>query len=628
MNLEVIRQSLKLAPDPTRVFSKFFFPGTPERAKSLISKVIGLPHESCRAMLNQTLREFSGRHRNISQIFEKHFNNIQYLLHELNIKAEDLRYEKKLIIGSYFTAEYAIEAAAIFNPSIMKSPDQSNLEYEQTRVIISLRATGEGHISSIVFREGIIDKNHNITLDPQGVYVDQPNAIRNFVYDKNNFYRKLEEMNIKKNIVTKIMDQLPNEFEYPQLEEVIQKSIKGQKLSDSKKHVIQSIKWLADSHYEITFSLDTSLSERVLYPTSSFESNGIEDARFVRFTYDDGSVMYYATYTAYDGHTILPKLLETIDFYKFRVMPLHGKMSHNKGMALFPRKIKDKYAMISRIDGWNNYIMYSDNINVWEKSKIIQSPEFPWELVQIGNCGSPIETEKGWLVITHGVGPVRKYCLGAILLDLDNPEIVIGQLDHPILCPNENEREGYVPNVVYSCGCIAVNDVLIIPYAASDTSSSFASIKLDVLLEELINSPYPLEKPKRRSKILLVEDQLTTQEQIKQVLLSGDYNVECALNGLDAMILLAQKEFDLVVSDINMPTLNGYQLMELMSEKKMNIPIVFISEKYDEEWIVNGVNENVLEVLPKPIDKEQLLLKVHRLLNDEFFDFYSGDDIG
>lgn len=616
MKIEVVRQSLILAPDPTRVFIKFFYPGSPERAKSLISKVMSLPRASCTAMFSQTLREFSGRHRNISQIFEQHFNNVRHLVVELNYNPNELPFEKKMMIGSYFTAEYAIEAAAIFNPSIVESPDQSNLEFGQKRIIISLRATGEGHISSIVFREGLIDSKNQVHLDPSGVYIDQPTAIKNFIYKKDVFFQKLDEMNIRKDIVSQVLEMVPNEFDYSQLEGALQQVTRGKNLSESRKQAIQSIKWLADSHYELTFSFDTSISERVLYPVCDFESNGIEDARFVKFTNDDGTIKYYATYTAYDGHAILPKLLETTDFYKFKVMPLHGKMAHNKGMALFPRKINGKFAMLSRIDGWNNYIMYSHNINIWERSKIIQSPEFPWELIQIGNCGSPIETEFGWLVITHGVGPVRKYCLGAILLDLENPEIVIGKLEQPILCPNEKEREGYVPNVVYSCGCILINQTLVIPYATSDTSSSFASISLQSLLDELIISPYPVEKPKRKCKILLVDDHKSTRESIKQILLSGDYNVECADSGVEAIIELSKEEFDLVVSDINMPKLSGYQLMELMGEKQINVPLIFISEEFDEEWILNGMSQKALEVLPKPIDKEQLLLKVHRLLND------------
>jgi len=298
--------------------------------------------------------------------------------------------------------------------------------------------------------------------------------------------KKLEEMNIKKDIVGIVMDKLGYTFIYSELQASIEKTIKETKISYSKKKVIQAINWLASSHYEITFSLDTAISERVIFPVSYNESNGIEDARFVRFVDDDNSVTYYATYTAYNGFTILPKLLKTKDFYHFKVMPIYGEYVHNKGIALFPRKINGKYALIARSDGVNNYIMFSDNINVWQRAQKIQEPLYPWEFIQIGNAGSPIETEKGWLVITHGVGPLRRYCLGAVLLDLESPTKLIARLKDPLLTPNEGEREGYVPNVVYSCGSMIHNNKLIIPYGISDFASTFATVSMDELLGELL----------------------------------------------------------------------------------------------------------------------------------------------
>jgi len=243
--------------------------------------------------------------------------------------------------------------------------------------------------------------------------------------------------------------------------------------------------WLAKSHYELDFSLDSAISERVIFPSSDIERNGIEDARFVKFTDDNGEVTYYATYTAYDGITVLPRLLNTDDFYHFKTSTLHGEIASNKGMALFPRKINGKYAMLCRLDGMNNYIAYSDDINLWHEAKLIQEPKYPWEMVQIGNCGSPIETEEGWLVITHGVGPMREYAIGASLYQLDNPEIEIGRLKTPLLTPNNLEREGYVPNVVYSCGSIIHNGHLVIPYAMSDFASTYATVNLAELLEVL-----------------------------------------------------------------------------------------------------------------------------------------------
>ena len=252
--------------------------------------------------------------------------------------------------------------------------------------------------------------------------------------------------------------------------------------------MIEAINWLANSHYEVTFSRDVAISERVLFPVSYSESNGIEDARFVKLTDDDGSVCYYATYTAYNGFTILPKLLKTKDFYHFKIMPIHGIYTQNKGMSLFPRRIDGKYALISRCDGSNNFINFSDKINVWRNAEKLMEPKYSWEFVLIGNCGSPIETEKGWLLITHGVGPMRMYSLGVALLDLEDPARVIGRLKEPLLVPNDKERDGSVPNVIYSCGSLIHNGELIIPYGISDYASSFAAISLDELFDNLLNN--------------------------------------------------------------------------------------------------------------------------------------------
>jgi predicted GH43/DUF377 family glycosyl hydrolase len=232
----------------------------------------------------------------------------------------------------------------------------------------------------------------------------------------------------------------------------------------------------------VDFHPDHRISERVIFPVSENESRGIEDARFVQFFNDNGKVVYYATYTAYNGVNILPQLIETKDFVKFNVLTLNGKAVQNKGMALFPRKIGRRYAMLSRQDGENNHIMFSDNIHFWQKSQIIQEPEYPWEFIQIGNCGSPLETDEGWIVLTHGVGPMRQYCIGAMLLDLERPSKIIARLDEPLLVPHKNEREGYVPNVVYSCGALIHNGELVIPYAMSDINSGIATVAVSDLL--------------------------------------------------------------------------------------------------------------------------------------------------
>ncbi|PWD98284.1 glycoside hydrolase family 130 protein [Marinilabilia rubra] len=489
MQVTVNRKNLVFNPDPSRVIARFLFTGE-ERALNTIQSILAMSEKQVLLTLNQTLRDYSMRHRNISRIFEKHFNKIANLIKSLDKNPDEIDYSKKILIGSYFTMEYSIESAAFFNPSMVEHPDQTDIKPGCKRVIISFRATGEGHISSIVFRTGILDKSNNLTVESIGDMLEEAEHIRRHVYDKKSFNHKLEEMQEIHGLIPPalILDKLPEKFTYGELRKCIYESRKSVHLTSDKEFLFNQLTWLASSHYELQFSLDTNISERVIFPVSVNEKNGIEDARFVKFTDEDNNTIYYATYTAYDGTTILPKLLETEDFYHFRIRPLHGEIAQNKGMALFPRKVNGKYAMLCRLDGFNNYIAYSENITVWREANILQQPQYPWELIQIGNCGSPIETEEGWLVITHGVGPMREYSLGAALFDLDNPEKEIGRSKTPLLIPNTEEREGYVPNVVYSCGSMIHNDELIIPYAMSDYSSTYASVNLKELISEVKNS--------------------------------------------------------------------------------------------------------------------------------------------
>ena len=409
-----------------------------------------------------------------------------HLLPDLSMGVRTLTKEQKLLIGSYFTMEYSIEAAAFFNPSVIESADQNGLAAGEKRIILSFRATGEGHISSIVFRCGVIDTENNITISSPGKMLESPVHVKNHQYQKKSFRRKLTEMQDCPSAAYPVMmDKLTETFTYEELKRYVEET-RPLVVNDVKSLVLlNEIMWLASSHYEMHFSLDTDISERVIFPIADTEMKEIEDARFVRFTGDDDEVTYYATYTAYDGITILPKLLRTKDFYNFKVMPIHGEVAQNKGMALFPRKIKGRFAMLCRGDGVNNYISFSENINVWRQASLLQVPAYPWELVQMGNCGSPIETSHGWLVITHGVGPVRQYVLGVTLLDLEDPCKVIGRLPEPLLIANAKEREGYVPNVVYSCGAIIHNNHLVIPYAMSDHASTYATVNLDELLSAL-----------------------------------------------------------------------------------------------------------------------------------------------
>ncbi|MFH0894472.1 MAG: glycoside hydrolase family 130 protein [Bacteroidota bacterium] len=489
MQVCVTRKDVIFSSDSSRVIARFLFTND-ERSADIIGKVLAMKEEEVNVELNQVLRGFSKRHRNISVIFERHFNKLSHLFKDLGIIPGKLGQSRKVLIGSYFTMEYSIESAAFFNPSIVEDPDQAELRSGEKRVIISFRATGEGHISSLVFRDGIIDKDNNIAFDAVGKMLAEADIIKRHIYNKKTFAKKLSEMQNYNNFVppTLVLDKLNDSFTYDELKACVVATSKTIPYSADSELCFNQMMWLASSHYEIEFSLDSAISERVIFPIAETEKNGIEDARFVKFKDDNGEVTYYATYTAYDGTTILPKLIETKNFYQFKVKPIHGEIAKNKGMALFPRKINGKYAMLCRIDGVNNYLAFSENISIWHEATLIQKPLYPWEFIQIGNCGSPLETEDGWLVITHGVGPMREYVLGASLFDLDNPLKEIGRLKTPLMMPNYKEREGYVPNVIYSCGSIIHNGNLIIPYAMSDYASTYATIRMDELLKELKNS--------------------------------------------------------------------------------------------------------------------------------------------
>ncbi|ULB33928.1 MULTISPECIES: glycoside hydrolase family 130 protein [Proteiniphilum] len=487
MRITVNRLPNRFYPDFKRVIIRFHDLGA-QRTRDLMLKVIEMDEVIARQTLMQTLREFSKRHRNLTRKFKHHYREALKIVGETLPELDEISEDKKLLIGSYFSMEYAISSAAFFNPSIVESPDQTGLEEGSKRVIISFRATGEGHISSIVFHTGVIDRNGALSFEQTGHYVDEPEVVKRHTYDKALIETKLREMGVEGEIVRAVMQPLKETFIYGELLGSALEVLARPSLSEEERRDVDHIVWVADSHYRIEFSRDTHISERVIFPISYTERRGIEDARFVRFTDDDGKVIYYATYTAYDGYTVLPKMIVTENFYSFEVKPLHGRGTQNKNLALFPRKIRGQYAMLSRIDGINSYIGFSDNINLWQQPVKIQEPKYPWEFIQTGNCGAPIETPEGWLVITHGVGPMRQYCLGAALLDLYDPTKEIGRLKEPLLAPNEEEREGYVPNVVYSCGSILHNNHLIVPYGLSDTGAGFMSIDIRELIGKILNS--------------------------------------------------------------------------------------------------------------------------------------------
>ncbi|GBD88518.1 beta-1,4-mannooligosaccharide phosphorylase [bacterium BMS3Abin03] len=410
------RKNIFIKPDQKRVLLLPFKLNNKKRINRIVKYVFDLSGQEIESTVEKVIKEFGDRHRDFIKKCSARYDEIKKFI-EMDKKVND---NSKILIGSYFLKEYSVESAALFNPSIVWHPDQSGLDAGKRRFILSLRAAGEGHISSIVFRTGIIDSDCNITLEEQNKYVTAPGKV----------------------------------------------SVNG-------------------ADYTVIFDADTDISERIIFPLTPDESNGIEDARFAGFTSANEN-SYCAAYTAYDGNNITSKLIQTNDFTKFKVRTLIGSESKNKGMALFPKKINDKYAMLSRQDNENLYVMYSENIYSWNSKKLLHNPEFSWEMVQIGSCGSPIETEEGWLVIIHGVGPLRKYAISAILLDPEDPTKVIGKLKQPLLEPNDEEREGYVPNVVYSCGGIIHNSKLILPYAVSDYTTSFAVIDMKELLNELI----------------------------------------------------------------------------------------------------------------------------------------------
>ncbi|PRX46816.1 glycoside hydrolase family 130 protein [Salegentibacter salegens] len=484
MRVSVERKGIKFMPDSSRVVVRFFMNGD-QRTQNLVTRILAMSDFQVTQTLEQTLREFSRRHRNISKIFIKHCSNIRHIIEAMQVNYAELSEERKLLIGSYCTMEFALESAAFFNPSMIEDFDQTYLEEGEKRVIISFRVTGEGHISSLVFRRGILDKNNDLHLMKIGNHIDKAEISHKKLYDKKRFIERLGEMDIPKKFSKAIMNRLPDRFEYYALKQEVSKILEDTNMIAERRRALKEITWLVDSFYDIEFKHDADLSARVIFPISESESSGIEDARFVRFIDDDGQIKVYATYTAYNGHTILPKLLSTDDFYTFRIMPLHGDGAQNKNLALFPTKIKGKYAMLARIDGVNNYIMFSERSTLWKNPILLQKPKYPWEFTQIGNCGSPLYTTEGWLIITHGVGPMRRYCIGASLFDLDDPTKEIGRLEEPLVTPLENEREGYVPNVVYSCGALIHNQSLILPYAVSDYSSTYAVVKLADLFSAL-----------------------------------------------------------------------------------------------------------------------------------------------
>jgi predicted GH43/DUF377 family glycosyl hydrolase len=486
-------ESVRLVPDPRRVITKPFLPREEvfadgsTRVEAVLQRIVGLSDGEVETTLGGARELFAGRHRDLDGIFERSFRAVAATLDRnaaAGSKFPPFSDDRRQLIGAYFTHEFSIEAAALVNPSIVVAPDQSGLAAGEARVVISLRSIGEGHISSIEFRSGVVSADATVRLDPPSPFV-APGERWQHELDKSLLEAKMADLGMLNDVGARVLSRLPDRFLIADLEAAIgtldgdgiERSISGE--------TTRLLHWLASSNYRVSFPRSVHISERVLFPSGPTESHGMEDARFVRFVDDDGTVTYFATYTAFDGHQILPQLLETDDFTEFRVTTLTGGAAQNKGIAIFPRRIDGRFVALGRHDNVNNFIMSSHDIRVWTDATVLQEPERPWELMQLGNCGSPIETEAGWLVITHGVGPLRCYTLGALLLDLHDPTRVIGHLREPLLSPGTDEREGYVPNVVYSCGGMIHAGHLILPYGYADVGTRIATVPLADLLARL-----------------------------------------------------------------------------------------------------------------------------------------------
>jgi len=484
---EFMRSQHRLLPNARRVLARPFLPGEElilagsSRASLLMDRILALSEAEIGAQLATVLRDFAPRHRSFVELLEHHFDLVA---HHVGAGVT-LSTDRRLLIGAYFTHEYSVEAAALFNPSIVAAPDQAGVAEGAVRIVMSMRAVGEGHISSIEFRAGEIDASGELHFDPIGPYLVSGTRTPPAAYPKRHFAAKLHELDASNDLSASVLSRLPDQFTSFQLEA---------SLSALEDHGLPPAIWfetvkivrvLAASSYVTEFAPDSMLAERVIFPAGPNETRGMEDARFVRFTPPDGESRYYATYTAYDGFSILPQLIETTDFVRFTISTLNGAAAQNKGMALFPRLVGGQYMMLSRKDRENLHLATSNDVHRWDDAVELHRPSKAWELLHIGNCGSPLETSEGWLVLTHGVGPMRRYCISALLLDLHDPRQVIGELSRPLLEPDESEREGYVPNVLYTCGALIHRDRLIMPYGFSDAGIAIASIDLPSLLSAL-----------------------------------------------------------------------------------------------------------------------------------------------
>jgi predicted GH43/DUF377 family glycosyl hydrolase len=426
-------------------------------------------------------RDFAERHRDVEESFLDHYRAVSGYCDGY----PPLSPERKLLTGAYFTMEYAIESAALFNPSIVPHPDQSGLEPGSMRFLMSLRATGEGHVSSIVFRRGVVQPSGELHFDPPPRYAYCARPISQGILDRTALLRELLELGAPEELAAAALGRFPESFSARDVGPILDEVRRSAEDASPVRHLAALVEWLATANYELCYPPDCRPAEIVIFPATESERRGMEDLRLVRLAEDRGRARYLGTYTAYDGTRTLPMMLETGDFTRFRISPLAGRFARNKGMALFPRRVGGRYMMVARCDGVNLFLLTSETLHEWNTGRKLIGPREPWELTQIGNCGSPLETEAGWLLLTHGVGPVRRYCIGAMLLDRNDPSRILGRLREPLMTPGADEREGYVPNVLYSCGSMVHGDRLTIPYAMSDSCTAFAGVSVPELLERL-----------------------------------------------------------------------------------------------------------------------------------------------
>jgi len=483
------RRPPRLAPDPSRVIARLFVPGEElpghhSRARGVLERVIELTDEEVAVALTDLRRRFAHRHRDLDAVFQRHFT----LLAPRMVAGEAVSPDRQLLIGAYFTAEYATEGASLTNPSMVQHPDQEGLAAGEVRFVMSARAVGEGHFSCIAFRTGVIDAEGNVQVDEPGPFLDVGIPLRT-EFDQSAFWAQLEEHDADDETAAFVLDQLSDPFDMHSLEAAIAQIDPRLLRRRPARETIQRLEWIAFNHYGVTFPAASRIDERVLAPVGPSESRGMEDARFTRLIDHDGSTTYCATYTAYDGMNVAPQLIETDDFRTFRIHQLSGPAAKNKGMALFPRLVGGEQLSLSRYDRERSSVTRSRDRLSWQDAVTLDTPLRPWELIQAGNCGPPIETERGWLVFTHGVGAMRTYGLGALLLDLEDPEKVIGSTDLPLLLADQDERDGYVPNVVYSCGGMRHGEMVVLPYGFGDQQISFAVIDLPRLLDDLTSVP-------------------------------------------------------------------------------------------------------------------------------------------